>query len=176
MRLLGAGLPAWPSADEGMIVGAATAANAPVFRKRRRLVWCDLVMSKSVGCYLPVISLFIASSLAVISGFSSARATIDAKAEKDRPIRDCLSNDETGRLILDRLGSLVLQEALASDDGLDEISEALVGAGHFLADPVDARAIAAVQFAADGIGEQFPGETAGEGFVLRDNQLPELGI
>jgi hypothetical protein len=49
---------------------------------------------------------------------------------------------------------------------LDEIPEALVVAGHFLADPVDARVVAAVQFAADGIGEQFLGQTAGEGFAL----------
>ena len=72
--------------------------------------------------------------------------------------------------------SLVLQEALAGDDGLDEVSEAFILAGHFLADLVDARAVAAVEFAADGVGEQLLGETAGEGFVLRGNQLPELGV
>ena len=48
---------------------------------------------------------------------------------------------------------LVLQEALAGDDGLDEIPEAFILAGHFLGDLVDARAVAAVEFAADGVGE-----------------------
>ena len=54
MRLLGAGLPAWPSADEGMIVGAETAAKTLVFRKQRRLVLFDLVMGNSGSCCLPV--------------------------------------------------------------------------------------------------------------------------
>ena len=72
--------------------------------------------------------------------------------------------------------SLVLEEALARDDGLDEIPESLVVAGHFLADLVDARAVAAVEFAADGVGEQLLGQAAGEDIVLRANQLSELGI
>ena len=71
-------------------------------------------------------------------------------------------------LVVNSTDSLVVQEALASDDGLDEIPQALLGAGHFLGDPVDARTIAAVQFTADGVGEQFLRETAGEGYVLRD--------
>ena len=50
MRLLGAGLPAWPSTDEGMIVGAETAAKTLVFTKQRRLVLFDLVMDKSGSC------------------------------------------------------------------------------------------------------------------------------
>ena len=71
---------------------------------------------------------------------------------------------------------LVPPKTFACDDGLNEITEALVGAGHFLADLVDARAIAAVQLATDGVGEKFLGQATGEGFVLRDNQLPELGV
>ena len=71
------------------------------------------------------------------------------------------SGEETGKEAIELKNKLhesicdflVLQEALAGDDGLDEITEALVGAGHFLADLVDARAIAAVEFAADGVGE-----------------------
>ena len=60
-----------------------------------------------------------------------------------------------GRLLTFHVSSdsLVLEEALAGDDGLDEITEALVGVGHFLGDLVDARAVAAVEFAADGVGE-----------------------
>ena len=54
MRLLGAGLPAWPSTDEGMIVGAETTAKTLVFRKQRRLVLFDLVMGNSGSCCLPV--------------------------------------------------------------------------------------------------------------------------
>ena len=72
--------------------------------------------------------------------------------------------------------SLVLEEALAGDDGLDEIPEAFILAGPFLGDLVDARAVAAVVFTADGIGEQLLGQATGEGFVLQANQLPELGV
>ena len=54
MRLLGAGLSAWPSADEGMIVGTETAAKTLVFRKQRRLVLLDLVMGYLGSCCLPV--------------------------------------------------------------------------------------------------------------------------
>lgn len=54
MRLLGAGLSTWPSADEGMIVGAETAAKTLVFRKQRRLVLLDLVMGYLGSCCLPV--------------------------------------------------------------------------------------------------------------------------
>ena len=54
MRLLGAGLSTWPSADEGMIVGTETAAKTLVFRKQRRLVLLDLVMGYLGSCCLPV--------------------------------------------------------------------------------------------------------------------------
>ena len=54
-------------------------------------------------------------------------------------------------------GKLVLQEALARNNSLDEIPEAFVGAGHFLADLVDTRAVAAVEFTPDGVGEHFLG-------------------
>ena len=52
MRLLGAGFPAWPSADAGMIVGAATVAKAPVFRNCRRSSCWLFFMSKNVGVQL----------------------------------------------------------------------------------------------------------------------------
>jgi hypothetical protein len=68
--------------------------------------------------------------------------------------------------------SLVLQKALASDDGLDQVPQALLSANHFLADPIDAWPIATIQFTADRVGEHFLGETAGEGVVLRDNDFP----
>jgi hypothetical protein len=63
--------------------------------------------------------------------------------------------------------SLVPQKAIAGDDCLDEIQEAFILAGQFLADLVDARAVAAVQLAADGVGEKFLGETEGEGVENR---------
>ena len=70
--------------------------------------------------------------------------------------------------------SLVPPKTLAGDDGLDEIPEAFILLGHFLADLVDARAVAAVQLAADGVGQELLGQATGKGFVLRDNQLPKL--
>ena len=59
---------------------------------------------------------------------------------------------------------------------MNKIPKAFAGTGHFLADLVDGRAVATVQLAADGIGQKFLGQAASEGFVLGDNQLPELGV
>ena len=70
----------------------------------------------------------------------------------------------------------VVPKNFAQDNQLNEVAQAFARLFHLTGDGIDGGAIAAVQFAADGIGEQFPGETAGEGFVLRDNQLPELGV
>lgn len=70
-------------------------------------------------------------------------------------------------LVVHSTDPLVVQKALASDDGLHEIPQTLIAANHFLGDPVDARSIATIQFTADGVGEQFLREATGEGSVLR---------
>ena len=64
----------------------------------------------------------------------------------------------------------------AGDDGLNEIAYSFFGASHFLADTVDGGAVVAVEFAADGVGEEFFGKAAGEGFFPGGDELAKLRV
>ena len=68
---------------------------------------------------------------------------------------------------------LVPPKALACDDRMNKIPEAFSLAGHFLADLVDARTVAAVQLATDGVGDQFLGEGLGKHVLTIKQQLLE---
>ena len=57
---------------------------------------------------------------------------------------------------------------------MDEVAEAVAVFGEGGGDFVDLATVEGLEAAAGGVGEHFLGETADEGILLRDNQLPEL--
>ena len=67
-----------------------------------------------------------------------------------------------------------MKERTTQHDQLNKIPKAFFGTGHCRIDLVDTRAVATIELATDGVGQELFGQAAGEVFILGDNQVPEL--
>ena len=67
-----------------------------------------------------------------------------------------------------------MKERTTQHDQMNKIPKAFFGTGHCRIDLVDTRAVATIELATDGVGQELFGQATGEGFFPCNNKLPEL--